>query len=150
MKVVFTEELRRFNKIYREMDALYHKIALDCEISDSSFWILYALCESGENCTQKQIGELYAVSKQTIHSAIGKLEQAGILYLEQGKGRDKNIRLTEYGKEFVEKKIMPVIALENETFLKLGEEESRKLLGTTESYSNMLKETYDANRKKEN
>ena len=45
---------------------------------------------------------------------------------------------------------MPVIALENEMFLKLGEEESRKLLGTTESYSNMLKEAYETKRKEEN
>ena len=143
MQTLFAEELRKFNKIYREMDALYHRIAGDCGVSDSGFWVLYAICESGENCTQKDICELYAVSKQTIHSAIKKLENAGILYLESDKGRDKVIRLTEYGKAFMEQKIVPVISLESKMFSKLGENESIQMLDAIEQYSKLLKEAYE-------
>ena len=141
MEVLFQEGLRRFNKIYREMDKFYHKAAVDCGLSYSSFWILYAICENGEGCLQKEICEMFLVSKQTIHSAIRRLESDGYLYLKIGKGRDKHIYLTEKGMELVERKIAPMIALENQTFEEMGEE-SKKMLGATEKYLKILKENY--------
>ena len=144
MQVTFVEDLRRFNKFYREMDEFYHKTAMKCGISDSAFWILYAICECGEECTQKEIGAKFAVSKQTIHSAIRKLEQDGILYLKQGNGRDKYICLTQEGEKFVEKYIAPVISVENEVFMKLGEVKSKKMLEAAEEYLNLLRDGYAA------
>lgn len=143
MEVSFVEELRRFNKIYLEMDEFYHKAAVNCGLSDSAFWIFYAICEGGDGCLQKDICNVFSVSKQTIHSAIRKLEEEGYLYLKGGKGRDKHIYLTEKGIGFVEEKIAPMIAIENKTFEKMGEEESRKMFSATEQYIRLLKETYE-------
>ena len=143
MKVSFVEELRRFNRVYREMDEFYHKVAVNCGVSDSAFWILYAICENGDGCLQKDICNMFSVSKQTIHSAIRKLEQDGYLYLAAGKGRDKHIYLTEKGAELIEKKIAPTITMENKTFERMGEEESRKMLSLTEQYIRFLKENYE-------
>lgn len=142
MNVSFVEELRRFNKIYREMDEFYHKVAVNCGLSDSAFWILYAICESGEENTQKDICNMFSVSKQTIHSAIRKLEQDGFLYLKAGKGRDKHIYLTEKGARFVEEHIEPIIYIENGALMKLGEEKSRQMLSATEQYANLLRGGY--------
>ena len=142
MKIQFAEGLQRFNKIYREMDEFYHKVALECGVSDSAFWILYAICEGGDGCLQKDICEMFSVSKQTVHSAIHKLEKEGYLYLEAGKGKDKHIFLTEQGNRFIEEKIEPVITLENNSMSELGEDEAVQMLRTMERYLSFLQKNY--------
>ena len=45
MENTFGNELREFNCLYKEVDEIYHEIALKMGISDSGFIILYALAE---------------------------------------------------------------------------------------------------------
>lgn len=139
MRTIQGEAIRKFNNIYRETDEFYHMIAVQNGISDSVFWILYAVCEYGDGCLQRDICNAFSVSKQTIHSAIQKLEQQGYLYLKTGRGRDKHIFLTEEGERLVEEKIAPVIRMENAVMEEMGEEESARLLGLMEKYLRLLR-----------
>lgn len=134
------KELQKYNRQYREFDEFYHNIAVESGLSESAFWILYTLCEQGEGCLQRDICDAACVSKQTIHSAIRKLEQDGCLYMECGHGRDKHIFLTERGRALAEEKILPVMGMENAAFAALGQEESRVLLDLTEKYLRLLQE----------
>lgn len=43
MENIQSEELKEFNRLYRELDRLYHEIAVKAELSDSAFYILYAI-----------------------------------------------------------------------------------------------------------
>jgi len=140
MGMLFEEHLRNYNQAYLKMDELYHGYAVKCGLSDCSFWILYILCEAGEGCSQKDLCKMLSVSKQTIHSAIRKLEQDGIVFLKAGNGKDKYIYLTETGKKFVEEKIGAIMKVENETFQRMGEEEARELQRLTWHYANLLEE----------
>ena len=70
-----------------EINALYHEAAVKMGLSDSVQNILYVLCDQGSRCSQSEIGRLTGISRQTINSAIRKLERNGIVYLEQGRGR---------------------------------------------------------------
>ncbi len=135
-----TEELKKYNRIYREMDEIYHTAAARGGLSDSAFYILYAICEWGDGCRQKDISRSFYLSKQTIHSSIRKLEQEGYLTLQAGKGRNMHIYLTHTGKKLVEEKIKPVIQAENEVFAIMTEEESRQLLRLSEKYKELFKE----------
>ena len=144
MNITVMEELRMFNQVYREMDAFYHMLAVKSGLSDSALWILYSICEDGDGCSQKKLCEKLSTSKQTIHSAIHKLEQDGILYLEEGTGRDKNICLTESGKQLMEQVILPIIAVENEAFAMMGETEAKELLRLSERYGRLIREVYEA------
>ena len=65
METISGYELKEFNRVYKEMDDLYHEIALKLGLSDSAFIILYALCEQGNGCLQKDICAQAFVSKQT-------------------------------------------------------------------------------------
>ena len=133
------EELKKFNHIYHEMDEVYHNAALQRGLSDSAFSILYAICEYGDGCRQKDISRIFCLSKQTIHSSICKLEREGYLTFRSGKGHSRHIYLTDAGRQLVEEKIWPLIQAENEVFDLMGEEKSRELLRLSEKYMELFR-----------
>ena len=71
------QELREFNCLYKEIEKLYHDIAIKAGMSDSSFFILYTIVELGNGCLQKDVSDMYSINKQTIHSCIRNLEKNG-------------------------------------------------------------------------
>ena len=70
-----------------EITSLYHKAAVKMGISDTVLNILYVLCEKEGQCLQSDIFRLTGISRQTINSAIRKLEKSELVYLEQREGR---------------------------------------------------------------
>ncbi|MCM1495304.1 MAG: MarR family transcriptional regulator [Bacteroides sp.] len=137
------KELEMFNFLYKEMDDMYHDIAIRLGLSDSAFNILYTICILGDGCLQKDICNATYISKQTVNSSIKKLEQANILTLTSGKGRDMHLHLTEAGKELVKEKIFPIIEMENQTFSELPSKERQLLLELTEKYIRQLRKNTD-------
>lgn len=134
MKDAQGEEMREFSCMYKELDDLYHSIALKVGLSDSAFEVLYAVCVLGDGCSQTDICEQAFVIKQTLNSAIRKLERERMIYKTKGKGRTLCIHLTEQGRIFVKQHIYPVIQMENDAFRHMDKEESRELLRLTRKY----------------
>ena len=128
------EELRELNRLYKELDDIYHNIALKLNLSDSAFIIFYTLCEVGEGCSQKDICNQAAISKKTINSAIQKLEQEDYICMRHGKGRQMQIYLTEKGQKLLQEKIYPVMQIENNVFQTMEETEARELLRLFQKY----------------
>lgn len=128
------QEIREFNRQYKELDDVYHEIALRLGISDSAFTIFYIIAELGDGCLQADICYESFSNKQTINSSIRKLQQEGYLYLEQGHGRDKHIHLTDLGNAFLEEKILPVMRIENEAFLTLDAKERSEFIRLSKQY----------------
>ena len=89
MEIHLTAGLKRFNYLAGEIDAAYHEAALRLGLSDSAMQVLYAICNKGESCPLNEICRLSGLSRQTINSALRKLETEGILYLEALSGRKK-------------------------------------------------------------
>ncbi len=127
-------EIKEFNSLYKELDELYHKIALAIGLSDSAFFIMYSIAEFGDGCLQKDIAEHYFISKKTINSSIKNLEAQGYITLKKGNRRDMHLYLTQTGQEFVDKKIAPVFELENSVFDEFPKEECRQLIQLTKKY----------------
>ena len=140
MQEKLNELLMDFNKMNKEFDELYHKVASKMGISDSAFSIFYTIYDLGDGCLQKDICYEFFANKQTVNSSIRKLVQEGYIYLKQGVGRDKHIFLTEAGKQFVEKYIVPVVQKENAAFTALKEEEQKELLCLANIYMESLRE----------
>ena len=131
-------ELQEFNCLQKEMDSIYHKLALHAGLSDSAFHILYCIVAFGDGCLQKDICEMYNISKQTINSSIKNIESKGILTLARGKGRDMHLHLTAEGRQFTEQYITPVIDVENSIFSEMTAEESQTLLRLTKKYKDLF------------
>lgn len=123
-----------FNSVYRELNDLYHDIALNIEISDSAFIIFYAIFKIGDGCLQRDICKQSYTNKQTINSTIQRLKADGYLFLKQGKGRDKHIYLTERGTHFLREKIAPMVMAEEKAFLMLSIEEQKQFISIFSKY----------------
>ncbi len=123
-----------------EINALYHEAAVKMGISDSVQNILYVICEQGTRCLQSEICKLTGISRQTINSAIRKLEKDGIIYLEPGPGRNTVVCLTEKGQSYAAEKITPLFEIENKIWNAWTEEEQQAYLTLTRKYRDALKE----------
>ena len=133
------EILREFDRVNREWNDLYHEVALRMGISDSTYSIFYILYNLGDGCLQRDICYEAFANKQTINSAIRKMEKDGYIYLQQGRGRDKHIYLTDTGKQFAEKYIVPIVQSENSAVMALKPEEQKELLRLVKTYVENLK-----------
>ena len=121
----FNEE---YNRLYKEEDNLYHRLAKHFGLSDSAFWILYTLESARQPLTQTELRGYLSLSKQTINSALKQLEQEGHLRLSSGSRRNKYIHLTETGQALAGRTVRPVLKLEERAFLGMAEEERASIL----------------------
>lgn len=133
-------EARRYNHILSEIDAVYHEIALKQGISDSTMDILYALSEHDGSCLLSEIVKVSGISKQTINSALRKLEREDILRLEAAGGKTKRVCLTEKGQRFTKETVNKVIAMENRIYASWEAAEWNTYLHLTERYLKQIKE----------
>ena len=131
------QKLKEFNDIHRQVSVLYHEIAVKLKLSNSAFSIFYTIYEMGGSCFQKDICDLFYMSKQTIHSCMKKLEQEGYLLKKEN---DKHIYLTPKGEEFVKQNIAPILELEKNIFEKMTEQEGDVLLELNKKYLHYFKQ----------
>ena len=91
-----------FNRETKKLDDVYRSAAKSCGISECAFWILYTLRVEEKSFTQAEICEFLIEPKQTVNSALKKLEEEGYLTLSAGADqRSKRVCLTEKGERFV-------------------------------------------------
>lgn len=140
MGVHISKELRHFNRLLGEINGFYHETAVKLGLSDSVMAVLYVLCSEGERCPLQEIVRQSGASKQTINSAIRKLEQEGAVRLERGEGRGKNVCLTGPGRELARRTVLPVIRIEDEVYASWTAEELRAYLEQTEQFLTAMRE----------
>ena len=130
-----SKELRRFNYLMGEIDAAYHEAALNLGLSDSAMRILYVLCGCGSfRCSLREVCLCSGLSKQTVNSALRKLEGEGYVYLEQAGGKRKDVCLTAEGIALAERTVSKIIAAENAVFASWPPEDVERYLALTEEY----------------
>lgn len=129
-----TDEMKRFNYLIGETNAAYHEAALRFGLSDSTLQILYAICNNGISCPLSDICKLSGMSKQTINSALRKLEADGILYLEVMDGRRKNVCLTDKGRELASNTAVRLIEIENSILDSWTKQEQEAYLTLTRKF----------------
>lgn len=133
------ERAREYDYLSAEINSLYHEAAVKMGISDTVLNILYVLCERDGQCLQSDIFRLTGISRQTIHSAIRKLEQDGLAYLKQGEGRNTTVRLTEKGRDFSNEKILPLFQIEDKIWGAWTIDEQEKYILFSKTYRDLLK-----------
>lgn len=138
MEFPVNEQMQRFNLLTSEIDTAYHDAALKLGMSDSVMLILYTLCSCGGEC---MLGDITSgASKQTINSALRKLESEGIVYLKAFEGRKKKVYLTDKGRLLAGDTVLRVIEAENEIFASWSEEEKNIYIDLTQRYLADFKE----------
>ena len=127
MNYTQSRELKENNRIYREMESIYHEICVKAGISDTDFIVLYSIVEFEDGCCQRKIAKQYSISRQTVNSSVKKLVQNGCVVLESGKAMAKQ-------------KIIPVMEAEAGVFMHMTEEERKKLLRLNAKYMEIFRQ----------
>lgn len=131
------------NQISKRLDVQYHAYGSYMGLSDPAIWILYSICEEGDkNITQNDLAARWFYPKQTVNSTVAVLIEKGYLRLDQlpGMRSGKAVRLTGEGKRLCEEKIYPLFAAEENSLMRLTEEERETLVGLSEKQCNMFEE----------
>lgn len=139
MENSFSKPIKRLNHLIGEIDAVYHDASLRLGISDSISKILYTLCNSGDCCLLSEICRQTGLSKQTVNSALRKLESDDIVILEAVNRKAKSVRLTEAGKEFSNQTARRLIDIENQIFDSWTGSDVKQYLDLTEKFLLSLK-----------
>lgn len=134
------QKWRRFNYISNEINGLFHEAALKMKMSDSEMLILYTICNEGNGCLLSEVYKTSGISKQTINSAVRKLEKEEIVYLKNVDGRSKKIFLTEKGQCEMQGKVLRIIELENTIFGSWTEEEQELYVELTQRFESSFRE----------
>lgn len=129
-----------YNQLLKECDNIYHDAAARAGLSDCALWILYSLHDADHTITQSEIGDNASMPRQTVNSALKKLEKDGYLTLEKINGKmGKAIHLTQQGAQFVETHIAPVAAAEERACASFPDGEKEAFLSTFRTLVDRLK-----------
>ncbi|MDD7738880.1 MAG: MarR family transcriptional regulator [Fusicatenibacter sp.] len=134
------EIIHRINCLTEDIDSQYHQAAVKLGVSDSVLFVLYMVYTNGEKCLLCDIYKSSGISKQTINSAIRKLEKDQIVYLDKTGGKEKVVCLTEQGKLYAKQTAAKVFEAECNVFGGWNEEEMKQYLSLIEKFDVSLRE----------
>ncbi len=141
MNTNLEQQLQVLNRLYKESDHIYSSLAAKLGMTDTTFWVLYAVAHSEEPMTQNDLCNDFFFPVQTINSAINNLRKNGLLELQviPGTRNRKAIMLTEKGKIFVTNTINKADEIEKNAFLLFNEEERELYLSLFRRHIDYLK-----------
>lgn len=120
--------------IFRQ-DELYDIWAKQNGLKPSTVAVLYML-DQFETCTQGWISKLCLLPKQTVHTVVQELEQAGHLEKVSVSGRkEKPLRLTEAGKRYTADKLDSLYRAEERAAAVMGAEQFAAMVEMTRKFT---------------
>ncbi len=124
------EKMNQINHEWRQIERQYEQFFKSLGLSTISFSILENLYESEESYTQKLLCEKYNLPKQTVNLVIKSFWEQGYVTLEESKNdrRNKEITLTEAGKDYAKNIIQKWDDIEAEVFESSSLEEMDAML----------------------
>lgn len=136
------EQLQTLNKLYKESDHIYSNLASRLGMTNSTFWILYAISHSEEPLTQNDLCNNYFFPVQTVNSTVTNLLKKGLAKLEfiPGTRNRKKIILTDKGKEYIDETINKADEIEKNAFLMFAEDERYIYISLFQRHMYYLKE----------
>ena len=142
--------IKRFNHSVKEMDDLYRQAAKSSGLSESVFWILYLLRIQEKAVTQHELCAQLMLPKQTISTALKKMEADG--WIEQHSDpqdrRQKLLCLSALGIQQAKHTADHVIRAENAAFSRFTASNAETMLDLLKRFSDSL--SHELSRKGEN
>ena len=135
----FSSTGKEFGLLSLEIDSLYHEAAFKLGVADSVLWILYSISLQGGKSSLRDIISLSGLSKQTVNSALRKLENEDYIYLENIDSRRKNVCLTEKGTILASKSSLVIMEMEKDIFDSWSKEDADLFVSFTKRFFDDLK-----------
>ncbi len=126
----------------KAQDDIYHAYAVRHGVSDSFLFLMYVFHEDGDGVTQAEIGQILNVPKQTVNSALKRMESDGLIYLKNDDKdkKKKKVFLTETGRNMMRDLIEPLILAENKAYESIGQNKSIMMSELVGQETSALKE----------
>jgi DNA-binding MarR family transcriptional regulator len=139
---VTNEDVNEYCRLWREINLQYEEYAKAIGTTYSMPLVMSIINSGGENCTQKDICSQSFLPKQTVNLIIKSFLKDGFIKMTELESdrRNKIIRLTKKGKDYVQKYIFRIKDAENRAMEKLGEKDRKQLLESTKRYAAYFKE----------
>ena len=138
-------------QLQKECDTIYRTAAARMGLSDCAFWILYTLLDENKTYTQAEICDSASMPRQTVNSALKKLERDGLLCLRRLEGRKgKSIHLTEKGDQYVKLHIHPIMESEERACAQFSDQEKETFLRYFRMLTESLKQEIELAQTEEN
>ena len=145
MDAVSQQMLLAFNAAMKHVDDVYRRAVRQYGLSECAFWILYTL-RVERPYTQAGLCEFLHEPKQTVNSALKKLEAEGYLALSAGDDqRSKRVRLTEKGEQLARTCADRVAEAEARAIGSMSPDDRAALIRLTELYGTLLSEQLQTN-----
>jgi len=137
----FKEQLHSYYQQIREITGVYRDGVKNSGVAENEFFIWYSLVVLEHECSQQDICDTWSLSKQTVNTIITNLKKRGLLFLEAipGTRNRKRICLTEEGRRYGERIVLPVYQAEQAAFKHLPQERCAACLETLEMYHYFLR-----------
>ena len=132
------EKMNKLNSVLGETAGLYRKLNILLDLSDSVSDILYLLYANDGCYPVRGLCMDLDIPKQTVNSALRRLEKEDILLLETISGKKKRAVLTEKGKQFCDNAIAPIFQIENSVFAEFSPSELETFITLHEKYNAVL------------
>lgn len=99
---------------------------------------------AGDYCTQQMLSELWFTPKQTIHSAVVRLQKRGFVEMQPvpGSKKEKAIRFTPLGKDYVAQHITPMFQRYADAVMQMSREERMALYLLMQKYYSCIRLAY--------
>lgn len=126
--------------------ALYRRAAAAFGLGGCQMWILYYLAGEPDGLTQRDIAQRMAFPKQTVNSAVAKMQGDGLVALESAEGsrKEKSVRLTDAGRALAERTSQRLLGAEIRATGKLGVAKMREHNRIRSEYLELLTEAFEA------
>ena len=137
--------LLAYNSLLKELDDIYRHAAKDLALSECTLWILYTLRVEQTAPTQSEIGRFLYQPKQTVNSALKKMENDGLIeFFHAANRKNKQIRLTDKGKALAAQSADKVIKVEYNALFGLSDKEQETFLLLFSKFNKLLSKNMQA------
>lgn len=138
------EQFRKITQQIKELAAVYHSAASKAGISDNELWVWYTLLVEEGEYSQQDISDMWSLPKQTVNSVISNLAKKGFLLLEAvpGTRNRKIIRITEEGRAYGERIVMPIYQAEQRSLERMPEDDRKMCISLLNEYIRFLSDEF--------
>ena len=119
------EQLGLVAQQLKELSGAYREAVAQIGISENEYWIWYTLVLTDGEYSQRDICATWSFAKQTVNTIVTHMVQKGYAVLEvvPGTRNRKIIRLTEAGKRYGERLVIPIHSAGQRAIDRLSPEE---------------------------
>lgn len=140
MQEEIQESLKQYYESYFIINDVYERLAKLYGLTSTSLFVLQAIHQHQEHCTQRLICETSRFPKQTVNTILTSFENKGYISKQTSlfDKRNKYILLTQAGQRFADTVISDMLHMEESAFQHMEAEERQAMLHGTRAFLHEL------------